>query len=249
MNTPLLLLLGAPLAMAAELCPQGTAVPQTGGAAAISWQSYARQFPKPKYCIGNRIANGAEHSPTPVEWPQAGIRQATLAGGLAVQFCCFDREEIAAGGVRYGDPPHSLAAPTHQPAEEGAAGHNEGYPDLIEEDARISSISIRGTLWDGERPLRVDLLLRCSASQFAKEYAYQFTTEDRSADKVRVEWDLLRDLRARMTPSVQVTPLARTFVFLSPAEPEEAESAIEIWSSNGKLAGRFRAPGFSAQKK
>ena len=248
MRTLALLLLVLPLAPAAEICPAGTAIAEKGSAGELQWLSYARRYPRARFCIGNRISSTAGTA-MHVEWPDGGIARASLAGALAVDLCCFDREAVTRGSLRYGHPPRIAAVSTHQPAEEGAEGHNEGYPDLLEDDARISTIAIRGTLWDGERPLRVDLLLRCSASQFAKEYAYQFTIEDRSPDEVRVEWDLLRDLRARITPNVQHTRFSRTYVFLSPAEPREASGSIEIRGSTGKLAGTFQAGGFTAGEK
>ena len=239
-----LLLLALPLA-AAEVCPPTAATPATGTTDGLTWRSAAHRYAKTKFCIADAIAIAARDSGVPIEWPDAGIDQASLAGNLSVQFCCFDAERIASGTLRHGSPLQAITVSTHIPDEEGAEGHNEGYPDLIEEDARISTISIRGTLWDGERPLRVDLLLRCSASQFAKEYAYQFTIEDRSADKVLVEWNLLRDLRARLTPSMQTTRFAHSFVFLSPTAPRESESVIEIRSPGNKVAGRFHVGGFT----
>jgi hypothetical protein len=47
---------------------------------------------------------------------------------------------FAKATLRYGS--QSLEVTMHHAAEEGLASHEEGYPDLIEEDARVRPASI-----------------------------------------------------------------------------------------------------------
>ena len=241
MKTLLALVLFTGLCGAAELCPHGAAEVSKGVAAGVEWQVYERQYPSPKHCIASTLT-----AQTTVSWRAAGIENAAVRGRLGVSLCCFDRVHGESGAITAGEIQSN--AWSIRPAAEGAGNHKEGFPDLIEEDARVSTIEIRGTLWDGSKSVRVDLLLKCSASQFAKEYAYQFTITDRSPDPIRLDWNLLDDLRSGLKPSVQVSGLTRTLLFLTKAEPQETESLFEITSLGGILLGKFHAPGFTSRK-
>ena len=132
----------------------------------------------------------------------------------------------------------------HREPEEGSEDREEGYPDLIEADARVRTVGIRGTLSAGSRPVRVDLALKCSASRFANQYAFQFSIIDRSSDAVTVDWDLLRNLQAAIRPSIQPVPGGNTYIFLADREPDEADGLVEIRTKAGQLAGRFKVDGF-----
>ena len=70
--------------------------------------------------------------------------------------------------------------------------------DVIIRIERLVGNSIRGTLGDAVHPVRVDLLLKCSASKFADQFAFQFVIANRSPDPVEVVWDQLRDLQRRL---------------------------------------------------
>ncbi|HEV2446907.1 MAG TPA: hypothetical protein VGS58_13345, partial [Candidatus Sulfopaludibacter sp.] len=121
-----------------------------------------------------------------------------------------------------------------------------GYPDLIEEDARVRTVSITGTLSAGGRDVRVDLVLKCSASQFAKQFAYQYSITDRSPDPLEVKWDLLQRMRQHAVPSVQPIPNGKTYLFLSDRTPREAEGRVEVRAKSGETVGVFKLDGFAA---
>lgn len=227
---------GSP-AFCADVCAAAGAAAAHGEIGGIAWTSYTRQLPRGKVCIGSSLAGTGR-----VEWVAAGIQQASVRGSLDIQLCCFDAEESSEGEMRVGD--EAGRARAHRPAEEGAAGHKEGFPDLMEEDARIVTIAIRGELEGGAK---VDLVLKCSASRFAQQYAYQFVVTNRSSTGVALRWNLLDELGQRLKPSVQTLGPTRTSVFLTGTAPTEAESVLEISSLDGKVVGNFNAPGFTTE--
>lgn len=239
----LLALLAGPLVRAAEVCPPGKSVHAGGTPAAVLWSSYQAE-PRPgKFCTASQVRNQAPEVAA-IAWPGAGIDRADLKGDLQIAECCFDGVQSAKAPLLYGRA--VLEATLEQPAEEGLAHHQEGYPDLMEEDARIHTVSIRGTLSDSGRAVRVDLVLKCTASQFAKQFAYQFSITDRSADRVEVRWDLLEGMRRRLTPSVQAVSGGKTYLFLTDAAPREAEGRIELRAAAGGSLAVFRFGGFQA---
>ena len=238
-----LAVLAAPLLRPAEVCPPGKTLWTSGAPAAVLWNSY-QAAPRPgKFCVGNQLRNP---SPNPVEvaWQAAGVEHATLKGDLSVAECCFDGVARANATLRAGS--QIVEVTMNRAAEEGLANHEEGYPDLIEEDARIRTVSIRGTLSDSGRDVRVDLVLKCTASQFARQFAYQYSITDRSADPVEVKWDLLEKMRQRLTPSVQGASGGKTYLFLTDAAPREAEGRIELRTASGRTVAVFRFAGFQA---
>jgi hypothetical protein len=239
----LLLLVVSGMGFAADVCPQSEAA--TGRSQALDWKSYRGQVGR-KHCIGNEVRNDSGE-PLAVSWQEAGIDKVLVQDRVEVAVCCFDALKTQKATLQYGTPRHDLPVTMQMPAEEGAANHEEGYPDLIEGDARVRTVSIRGTLRAGDETVRVDLVLKCSASKFAKEFAYQFSIMDRSADPVEVDWDLLRNLRDNVaTPSVQTIPNGKTYIFLMAAAPREAESLVKVKTKSGQVAGRFRFDGFTA---
>ena len=143
--------------------------------------------------------------------------------------------------LRLGDREMSVA--THREGHDSSGDENH-FPDLIEDEAHAKSVSIRGVLSDGERAVRVDVLLRCSASKFAGQYAFQFTVINRSADGVEIDWDHLRKLRAEVAPSVQNVAGGTAYVFLTAKRPHEAGATVELRTKAGKVLGRFRFDGF-----
>ena len=225
-----LLLVCAVGGCAAEVCP-GPAGNGTGEV----WRSWSGKVGK-NYCVGNE-ARGAGA----VEWPAAGIAGAEARDGVRVQVCCFESEAAKDAKLRIGDREMTVA--THQEGDE-SRGKDDDFPDLIEEDAHSKSVSIQGTLWDGERAVRVDLLLKCSASKFADRYAFQFTVINRSADFVEVEWDHLRRMRAEIAPSAQAVAGGTAYVFLTAKQPHEAVATIEVKTKAGKAVGTFHFDGY-----
>jgi hypothetical protein len=238
----LLALLAASAGLAADLCPPSGSRESGSVSGVLGWTSYRGEV-RGKNCVGNEIRN-VSGGPLKVSWPEAGIADAEIADLLEVSVCCFDAEESRK--TRLGYAGKQLEALTHIPAEEGLDKHEEGYPDLMEEDARVRTVSIRGTLRAGGESIRVDLLLKCSASKFAKQFAYQFSITDRSPDPVDVDWNLLRELRAAMSPAMQPIPNGKTYIFLSGLTPREAESTVELKTKTGQVAGRIRFDGFTA---
>ena len=177
------------------------------------------------------IANAASVADT-VVWPAAGIARAQVAGRLEVQICCFRAVEQAPL------PVGKQTVLTYR--ESGTAGDDDEFPDLIEDDAHVRSVSIRGTLGDPSHPVRVDVLLKCSASKFADRFALQFTIVNRSGDPVEVDWDLLRETERRLPASAQPVAGGKAWVFLTTARPREALATVELKTRAGASLGRFQ---------
>ena len=244
MRTVRLLLSAAllcPLAWAAEVCPPGKSFDSGGVPGTLEWRSYQAQPRSHKFCTSNEIRNQATRS-LEIAWLDAGIERAVLKGQLQIAECCFDGVAATKSELRYGTKTAEVTM--QRAAEEGLLNHEEGFPDLIEEDARVRTVSIRGTLSIGDSDLRVDILLKCSASQFAKEYAYQYSITDRSQDPVEVEWDLIGMMRKYTNPSVQGIPGGKTYLFLSAKTPKETQGRIELRTKSGGVAAVFRLDGF-----
>jgi hypothetical protein len=225
---PLLLWCG----YAADLCPAAQDV-KTGSDGAVQWRSYSAKAGQ-KRCVDNRVEAAGR-----VEWPAAGIEFALVDGPVEVAVCCFRHESAPPGKMRVGD--REILVPTHR-EDARAAGKDDDadFPDLIEEDAHGRAISIRGTVGG----LRVDVLLRCTASKFADQYAFQFAVIDRSADKVEIDWDHLTRLRAVGSPSVQPIAGGTAYVFLTAKRPREAGAVVEL-KTGGRVLGRFHFDGFT----
>lgn len=239
----LLAVLAGPMIWGAEVCPPGASFRAGGMPGAVQWSSY-RAEPRPgKFCVGNQLRNQSQN-PVEVAWQAAGIERTVLKGDLSIAECCFDGVAAAKATLRAGS--QLMEVTMNRAAEEGLAGHEEGYPDLIEEDARIRTVAIRGTLSDSGRDVRIDLVLKCTASQFAKQFAYQYSITDRSADPIEVRWDLLDGMRQRLTPSVQAVSGGKTYLFLADAAPREAEGQIELRTAAGRTVAVFRLGGFQA---
>ncbi|HWC96105.1 MAG TPA: hypothetical protein VG456_05135 [Candidatus Sulfopaludibacter sp.] len=237
-----LLCLGA-AAFGADLCPAGARESGTQPGV-LAWSSYRGEVNR-KQCAGSEIRN-TSGAPLDVSWTAAGMEQVHVQDRVEMAVCCFDGERSQKTVLHYGSPAKEVEALLWAPAEEGLENNEEGYPDLIEGDARVRTVTIRGTLRAGGETVRVDLLLKCSASKFAKQFAYQFSITDRSADAVDVDWDLLRQLRASVAPSVQPIPNGKTYIFLSEATPRESDAVVEVRTKAGAVAGRFRFGGFTA---
>ena len=243
----LLMLLATGSGFAADLCP-ASGTRDTGGVpGAVAWTSYRSEV-RGKNCLGYEIRN-LSGKPMILSWVQPGLDQVWPADRLEVAVCCFDGEEkrktvLHYAGLHNVETGSDTQTVVHIPAEEGLAKHEEGYPDLMEEDARVRTVSIRGTLrmGDGET-IRVDLLLKCSASKFAKQFAYQFSITDLSQDTVNVDWDPMTDMRAMISPSVQPIPNGKTYIFLSPKAPRERRSLVQLKTKSGQVAAII---GFSA---
>jgi hypothetical protein len=227
MHRILLALLALTALRAADVCPSSPV-----SAEARSWTAKIGS----RHCVASAVsATGA------VTWPAAGILRTEAAGRVEFAMCCFAAETDKPAPVRIAG--RELTVPTHQEAA-GSADEDE-FPDLIEDDARTKSVSIRGTLGDAAHPIRVDILLKCSASKFADQFAFQFTVIDRSADRVEVVWDHLRDLERRIAPSVQAVAGGKAWVFLTRGRPHEAPATIEVRTPSGVVLGRFRFDGFT----
>jgi len=238
-----LALLLLPTAKAADVCPSGGPSERGAAPGVLEWRSASRTTAKARYCFANQVHNlGA--APVPVRWPDAGIDRASVAGQLEVAFCCASAERTAASQLWIGAPEKSLAVRMRREPEEGSADREEGYPDLIESDARVKNYSIRGSLAAGGATVQIDLTLKISASRFADRYAYQFAIADRSPVALRVNWDLLNEMERVARPSVQTIPAGSAYIFLSNRVPEEAESVIEIRARDGAPVARFRFDGY-----
>jgi len=238
----LLALLTASAGLAADLCPP-SGRPDTGSVPGVlAWTSFRGEV-HGKYCLGHEIRN-LSGKPLILSWVEPGLDQVWPADRLEVSVCCFDREQSRKTVLHY--PDIDLSTIVHIPAEEGLANHEEGYPDLMEEDARVRTVSIRGTLRMSDETLRVDLLLKCSASKFAKQFAYQFSITDRSPDEVNVDWDGLRDLRTIVSPSVQPIPNGKTYIFVTDRAPRERHSIVQLKTKTGQVAGIIRFPAWTA---
>jgi hypothetical protein len=227
----------------ADLCPPGKSVDTGGVPGEILWRSYAG-VPRPgKFCIGNQVRNEAK-SAVEIRWKEAGIERALVKGELQIAECCFDGAGLSKATLQYGS--HALELTIHHDEEEGLAHHEEGYPDLIDEDARMRIVSIRGTLSTGGQDVRIDILLKCTASQFAKQFAYQYSVTDRSTDPIEIKWDLIEGMQQRGRASVQAIPSGKTYLFLSDAPPQEKEGRITLETKSGAVGAVFRLDGFAA---
>jgi hypothetical protein len=214
------------LAYGAEVCPAPAKA--VNAAPARSWSAKKGKL----YCVGNEVRGAGA-----VVWPAAGIVQTEVRERVEMAVCCFDSELAKAEVMRLG--PREFAVVTHQEGHD-SNGDEDDFPDLIEDEAHAKSISIRGVLDDGGRAVRVDVLLKCSASKFASQYAFQFTVINRSADAVEIDWDHLRQMRAADAPSVQNVAGGTAYVFLTAKRPHEAGATVELKTKSGKLLGRFR---------
>jgi hypothetical protein len=219
-------------AHAAELCPAPAGVENK-----TEWRSYAVKN-GPKRCVANLVeARGT------VEWPVAGIEHADVAERVEVAVCCYRHESAQPEKLRIGD--RELTVETHREDPKPASKEDDDdFPDLIEDDAHGRAVAIRATLLDGERPVRVDVLLRCTASKFADQYAFQFTVINRSEKGIDVDWDHLRQVRAGSSPNVQPVAGGMAYVFLTATRPREAVATIEL-NLCGRVLGRFRFDGLN----
>ena len=145
------------------------------------------------YCVGSEVRGRAAAA----EWPAAGIVRAEVRERLRMPVCCFDSEIAKPTPVRLGD--FELMVPTHQEGHD-SHGNDDDFPDLIEDDAHAKSVSIRGDLWDGERPGAGGRAAEMLGVEIRRQYAFQFTVINRSADSVEIDWDHLRQMRARGCP-------------------------------------------------
>ncbi|MFY9727980.1 MAG: hypothetical protein WAJ87_20975 [Bryobacteraceae bacterium] len=232
-----------PLANAATVCPPGGPAEQGGVPGVLEWHSAAHGLAQDRYCFANQVRNLGSTALS-VHWPDAGIVRAVVAGQLEMAFCCAPAESSAASKLWIGTPEKPLAIRMRREAEEGGADREEGYPDLIESDARVKNYSIRGSLDSAGATVQIDLALKCSASRFADRYAYQFAITDRSPVKLTVDWDLLQRMREVARPSVQTIPGGVAYVFLSDRTPEEAEGVIDIRTKDGGPLARLRLDGY-----
>jgi hypothetical protein len=206
---------------AADICPH-----PTGDG---SWSAKIGR----RHCLANAVS-----ATDTVDWPAAGIERAAVAGRVEFAVCCFSKEAAKSAPMRIGATEKSID--THAEVTHHDEDDEVDFPDLIEDDAHVRSASIRGTLGDAAHPLRVDIELRCSASKFADQFAMQFTVINRSADKVTIEWDHLRQMESRGKASVQ----GNTRVFLTKSRPTEAVATIEVKSPSGEILGRFHFDGW-----
>ena len=219
-------------AYGAEPCPAG---PGVGGSMQV-WSSAVKVGAK--QCVANVV-----EARDTVEWPAAGIERAEVGERLEVAVCCYRHESAQPEKLRIGEK--ELTVVTHR-EDPKAAGKDDDddFPDLIEDDAHGRAVAIRGTLSDGGKPVQVNVLLRCTASKFADQYAFQFTVLNRSEKGVEVDWDHLRQVRAGSSPSVQPVAGGMAYVFLTPKRPREAVATIEV-RVEGRVLGRFRFDGFT----
>jgi hypothetical protein len=227
-------------AWAAELCPPTAASTVSGTAGPLRWSSFKGE-PRPgKFCAGGEVRS---QPPLEVSWPDAGIEKAA-GGWLQVAECCFDRVEQRRSTLQVGKPPKPFAVSLWSAAEEGLANHEEGYPDLIEEDARVRQMSIRGSLPVGGKDVRLDVVLKSTASQFGGQYAYQYVITNRSAPRVEVDWGQLAEMKKKIRPSVQSSANTVTYIFLSHLQPEEGDSRIILTTGTGISLSTFKMGGF-----
>lgn len=222
----LVLALVAVCAWAADLCP--------GPDSDAIWHSRSVKN-GPKRCVANRVT-----ATDTVSWPAAGIEQAAVAGRLEVAVCCFRRESAQPEKLTIGGKELTVETHREDPKAAGKEDDDDEFPDLIEEDAHGRAISIRGTLGES----KVDVLLRCTASKFADQYAFQFTVINRSDKGVEVDWDHLRQVRAGSSPNVQPVAGGMAYVFLTAKRPREALATVEV-KSGARVLGRFRFDGFT----
>jgi len=207
--------------------------------AACGWAADLCPTSGPKRCAANRVT-----ATDTVRWPAAGIEQASVAGQLDVVVCCFRRQSIQPEKRTIGGREETVPTHREDPKAAGKEEEEDDFPDLIEEDAHGRAVSIRGTLADGDKPVKVDVLLRCTASKFADQYAFQFTVINRSDKGVEVDWDHLRQVRAGSSPNVQPVAGGMAYVFLTAKRPREALATVEV-KSGARVLGRFRFDGFT----
>ena len=220
--------MAAASAYAAEVCPH-----QGKPGELESWTAKIGK----RHCVANALdTTGA------VEWPAAGIVQAAAAGRIELAVCCFSKVSEQRAAVRLNGSERTV--PTQREISHHEADDDAEFPDLIEDDAHLRNASIRGALGDPDRPVRVDLLLKCSASRFADQFAYQFVVIDRSADRVEIVWDHLRDLERRISPSVQPVAGGKAWIFLTKTKPTEAVATVEVKTPAGRVLGRFQFDGW-----
>jgi hypothetical protein len=218
----LVLAMAGVCAWAADLCP---------GADGTSYSARVGQ----KRCVANRVT-----AMDTVSWPAAGIERARVAGRLDVAVCCFRHESAQPEKLVIGDKESTVSTHREDPKAAGKEDDDDDFPDLIEEDAHGRAISIRGMLVGA----KVDVLLRCTASKFADQYAFQFTVVNRSDKDVEVDWDHLREVRAASSPNVQPVAGGVAYVFITAKRPREAVATVEV-KRGDRVLGRFHFDGFT----
>ena len=236
---PLIALMAAAFAYGADLCPSAADIKTGTVEGAIEWRSATAKLGR-KQCVDNSVRNLGPTT-TAIEWPGAGILSVTTAANLRVAICCYRHEAAQPDTLRAGG--REIAVTTHRelPKPPGKE-EDDDFPDLIEDDAHGRAISIQGTLGDG---VRVDIVLRCTASKFADQFAYQYIVSNRSADAVGVEWDHLKRLRSELSPNIQPVAGGTAYIFITERRPTEAIATVELKSKEGKLLGRFQFDGFT----
>jgi len=225
---PILLLFAVRMLFAAEVCPH-----PASDAEVNSWTAKLGR----RSCVANAVS-----AKDTVEWPAAGIVQAKVAERIEFAICCYSKEAAKDAILRIGAKERTVA--THAELPHKSEDDETDFPDLIEDDAHIRSASIRGTLGTAPHPVRVDITLRASASKFADLFAIQFSIINRSADKVAVSWDHLRELESHVHPAVQPIAGGKTWVFLVKATPVEAIATVELKTPSGESLGRFQFDGW-----
>jgi hypothetical protein len=219
-------------ARAAEPCPAG---PGVGGSMQF-WSSSVKQGPK--HCVANVV-----EARDTVEWPAAGIEHAEVGERLEVAVCCYRHESAQPEKLRIGEREFTVVTHREDPKAAGKEDDDD-FPDLIEDDAHGREVAIRGTLSDRGKPVQVNVLLRCTASKFADQYAFQFTVVNRSEKGVDLDWDHLRQVRAGSSPNVQPVAGGMAYVFLTAKRPREAIATVEV-TLGGRVLGRFQFDGFT----
>ena len=214
---------------------------------AVEWSSHAAAVGK-RQCVSS-VARNLSDAALVVAWPDAGITKALVQQDIEMAVCCFSHQSAQAGTLRYGAEQREVPVTTHREAvKPGALDVDEHeYPDRIEDDARQRTVSIRGTLWADGAPVTVDLLLKCSASRFANQFAYEFSVVNRG-DELDVDWDWKRRMETKVSASVQPVQHGKVWVFLSPERPAEAVATVELRTKEGTVAGRFQFDGFGVAK-
>jgi hypothetical protein len=203
----------------------------------MQWRSSSVKI-GPKHCVSNVVEANEM-----VEWPAAGIAHASVAERLEVAVCCYRHESAQPEKSRIGDRELTVTTHREDPKAPGKEDDDD-FPDLIEDDAHGREVAIRGTLSDDGTPVRVDVLLRCTASKFADQYAFQFTVVNRSERGVELDWDHLRQVRAGSSPNVQPVAGGMAYVFLTAKRPREAVATVEVKLA-GHVLGRFQFDGFT----
>lgn len=234
-----------------EVCSQPVTA-QSGNSPEVSWSSASKQLAPKKICTQQEIAPKSA-SPLAIVWPGAGILQATVADRFLVGFCCLEQSTVRKDSLRYGTPQLTLA--TRLIAAAGDPDKDDEYPDLIEDDAKSIQTLFKGSVWDGSRPVKLDLELRAAASHpHLKQSVLQFVVVDESSEPVSVEWDLVHKLSATAKPFFTETPKEKahretTYVFFSGKRPAPARSVVEVRSRSGTILGRFAVAAFTMKGK